>query len=167
MVITKKGAFTGSLRLPLLATGTGISEVGLKKLPLLPCGERLFSRENPRMKLKGSCIVRIGRAAPWSSSSSAAAASRAPISLLSLMSIVLRFRPNVGRSNSRKIQFVGFGRGDDSLIPPRAHSAISKCCWRLLTMSHCARSHSCGADVPGLQLATWWRQRDSRHMPRP
>jgi hypothetical protein len=39
-------------------------------------------------------------------------------------------------------------------IPPRPHGAISKCCCRRPTMSHSARSHSSGADVPGLQLAT-------------
>src|SRR5262245_24685855 len=35
-----------------------------------------------------------------------------------------------------------------------AYCAISNCCWRRSTMSHSARSHSSGGDVPGLQLAT-------------
>jgi len=40
------------------------------------------------------------------------------------------------------------------LIPALPHRAISNRCWRRLTMSHSARSHSSCLDVPGSKLAT-------------
>src|SRR5262249_57931986 len=38
--------------------------------------------------------------------------------------------------------------------PALPHRAISNRCWRRLTMSHSARSHSSHSDVPGSKLAT-------------